>query len=185
VRRVLRLDGLARTFDPKTGKVQRLEKLWGFNCQKFPLEYTRSARLVQSPLIVIMRVKSPAGEHAEKLTAVIKHGAPRIEKKLRDSKHVHFASFIFLENDTKLALYTVYDRDFDSYIEHFALEIGPLFDRIFEHIEDPPPTPVDQFPKEFIDTIRRFNARPAADYFFSAYPRTRVDDITNHFEEKP
>jgi cytochrome P450 len=172
VRRVLRLDGLARTFDAKTGKVQRLEKLWGFNCQKFPLEYTRSARLAQSPLIVIMRVKSPVAEHAERLKAVIKHGAPRIEKKLRDSKHVHFASFIFLENDTKLALYTVYDRDFDSYLEHFALEIGPL-------------TPVDKFPKEFVDTIRRYNARPAVDYFFSAYPRTRVDDITNHFKEKP
>lgn len=185
VRQILRLPGLARTFDPETGKVQRLEKLWGFNCQQFPLEYDRSARLAQSPLIVIMRVKSPVGEHAEKLKAVIKHGAPRIEKKLSDSKHVHFASFIFLENDTKLALYTVYDRDFDAYIAHFALEIGPLFDRIFEHIEDPPPTPVDKFPKEFVDTIRSHNARPAAGYFFSAYPNARVDDITNHFKEKP
>ena len=185
VRNVLRLPDLAQTYDAQTGAVQRLEKRWGFNCQSFPLEYNRSARLVQSPLIVIMQVKRPVAEHAEKLKAVIRYGAARIEKDLRDSKHVHFASFIFLENDSKLALYTVYDRDFDAYIAHFAREIGPLFDRLFEHIEDAPPTPVNKFPKEFVDTIRRYNNRPAGGSFFSAYPRARVDHITTAFPEKP
>ena len=115
-------------------------------------------------------------EHAEKLKQVIKYGAPRIELKLRESEHVHFAQFLFIENDTKLALFTVYDRDFDSYIEHFALKVGPLFDRIFEHIEDAPPMPVNEFPKEFVDTIRRYNAPSGGDYFFSAYRNERFDD---------
>jgi cytochrome P450 len=184
VRQILLLPGFNQTYDPRTGDVQRLEKLWGYNCTRYPLEYARNHALIQSPLIVMMRVKSPTTEHAEKLKKVIQYGAPRIEKKLRDSGHVHFASFVFIENDSKLALYTVYDGDFDAYIEHFALEIGPLFDRLFEHIEDAPPTPVSEFPKEFVDTIRRFNVRPAGNYFFSAYPRVTCAMVTNQFRRK-
>ena len=183
VRQVLLLPGLAQRFDPRTGGLLRLEKRWGFNCRKYPLEFDRFEILKQSPLNVIMKVKMPVSEHAEELKKIIKHGAPRIEKKLCDAGHVHFAWFEFLENDTKLALHTVYDRDFDAYIEHFALQIGPLFDLLFEHIQDAPPQPVSKFPKEFIDTIRRYNARPAGDYFFSAYRKVDVSMITHQFRE--
>jgi hypothetical protein len=184
VRQVLLLEQLTQSLDPRTGEPLRLEKLWGIMCQKFPLEYKREFLLTQSPLNVIMKVRIPVSEHAEALKKVIQYGAPRIEKKLRDAGHVHFAQFLFLENDTKLALFTWYDRDFDSYIEHFATEVGPLFDRIFEHIQDPPPLPVNEFPKEFADTIRRYNARPAGEYIFSAYPNTGVASITQHFARK-
>jgi hypothetical protein len=101
---------------------------------------------------------------------------------LKDARHVHFAFFQFLENDTKLALFTVFDRDFDSYIAHFALEIGPLFDKIFEHIVDAPPLPVDEFPREFVDTIRRYNQPPAGGYFFSAYPNADAAQLSAEHE---
>lgn len=181
VRNVLALPGLEQRLDPRTGEPFRLEKNWGFYCTRYPMEYERYELLKQSPLIVIMQVKKPVAVHAEALKRVIRYGAPRIEKKLRDSGHVHFASFVFMEGDSKLALYTVYDRDFDAYIEYFALKIGPLFDKIFEHIEDAPPLPVDKFPKEFVDTIRRYNNRPAGDYFFSAYPAADVSMITRQW----
>jgi cytochrome P450 len=181
VRQVLLLPGLAQSLDPVTGQPLGLTKLWGFNCQRYPLEFNRFEILKQSPLIVIMNVRTPVAEHAEALKKVITYGAPRIEKKLRDAGHVHFAQFLFIENDSKLVLFTIYDRDFDSYIEHFALEIGPLFDRLFEHIENPPPQPVARFPKEFVDAIRRHNASPAGDYFFSAYPSAEVSMIHRHF----
>jgi hypothetical protein len=184
VRQVLLLPGLAQSLDPETGEPIGLEKLWGIMCQRYPMEYKRTDLLTQSPLIVIMKVKTPVSEHAEALKKVVKYGAPRIEKKLREAKHVHFAQFLFIENDTKLVLFTIYDRDFDSYIEHFALEIGPLFDRIFQHIQDAPPMPVDKYPKEFVDTIWHHNARPAADYFFSAYPLVDVSMITQEFTRK-
>lgn len=182
VRQIAALPGLDETLDPRTGKNLRLEKDWGFNCRRYPLQYARSDFLVQSPLIVNMRVKQPVAYHAEALKRVVKYGAPRIEKKLKDSGHVHFASFVFIENDTRLVLYTVYDGDFDAYIEHFALDIGPLFDRIFEHIQDAPPMPVNEFPKEFVDTIRRYNMAPAAGYFFSAYRKITVDNILRTFK---
>jgi cytochrome P450 len=183
VRQVLILPGLAQRLDPVTGKPLGLEKCWGFNCRSYPLEYNRFEMLKQSPLNVIMKVRTPISVHAEELKKIIKYGAPRIEDKLREARHVHFAWFEFIENDTKLVLHTVYDRDFDAYIEHFALQIGPLFDLLFAHIQDAPPRPVDKFPKEFIDTIRRYNARPAGDYFFSAYRKADVAMITQDFRD--
>ncbi|MDB5851435.1 MAG: Cytochrome [Rhodoferax sp.] len=183
VRQIMVLPGLAEACDLRTGRASGLRKLWGYGCESYPMEFRREDLLVQSPLSVIMKIKSPTAEHAEKLKLVIRWGAPSIEKKLKDARHVHFASFQFLENDTKLALFTVFDRDFDSYIAHFALEIGPLFDKIFEHIVDAPPLPVDEFPREFVDTIRRYNVPPAAGYFFSAYPNADAAQLGAEHEK--
>ena len=181
VRQTLLLPGVAEVISPRTGRPEPLEKLWGYNALSYPLEYQRFQRLKQTPLFVVMRVKTPTAEHAEKLKLVIRYAAPRIEKMLMNSGHVHFASFMFLENDSKLALMTVYDRDFDAYVGYFASRAGALFDRIFEHIEDAPPMPVHEFPKEFVDTIRRFNQRPVGDYFFSAYPTAEASAIQHQF----
>lgn len=184
VRQVMVLPGLTQSLDIRTGYPVGLRKLWGYGCDSYPMEFRREGILKQSPLSVVMRIKTPTPLHAESLKIVIKSGAPSIEKRLNDARHVHFAWFHFLENDTQLALFTVYDRDFDSYIEHFALEIGPLFDRIFEHIEDAPPLPVNEFPKEFVDTIRRFNRVPAAGYFYSAYPNAEAATLSDAYKRK-
>ena len=50
VMEVLMLDGLAETFDPRTGKLLRLEKFWGVHCKKYPLEFNRTDVLTQFPL---------------------------------------------------------------------------------------------------------------------------------------
>jgi cytochrome P450 len=183
VRQILRLPGLCQSLDPRTGKPSGLRKLWGVKCEEYPLEFNREEILRQSPLTVIMKVKEPVSVHAEALKTIIKFGAPIVEKKLNDAKLVHFASFLFIENDTKMMLQTIYDRDFDAYIEYFALQIGPLFDLVFAHIEDAPPSPVSEFPKEFVDTIRRYNVQPVAGYFYSAYPLAEVSMIRNQFGE--
>jgi hypothetical protein len=36
---------------------------------------------------------------------------------------------------------------------------------------------VSQFPKEFVQTIRRYNVTPVGGYFFSAYERENVAQI--------
>ncbi|SHM62666.1 hypothetical protein [Rhizobacter sp. OV335] len=174
VRRVLLLRGLAEAIDPEDGTVAGLERRWGFTCKRYPL----SCRLDrQHALNVSMRVKSPIAVHAEMLRLVIRAGAPRIEWALRESRHIHFAWFEFIENDNRLVLHTVYDGLFESYIEHFALAVGELFDKIFEHIEDPPPMPVNKYPGAFIDLIRRNDRPVAAGYFFSAYPAAETAQI--------
>jgi cytochrome P450 len=138
----------------------------------------------QHPLLVSMPVKPPTAVHAEQLKRVIQVGAPRIEKMLRESKHVHFACFVLLENDSQLMLLTVFDRGFDPYVEHFALQVGSLFDRLFEHMVHAPPMPVDEFPQDFVNLIRRFNQTPEANFFFSAQPNAEAAQIQRAFTRK-
>ena len=138
----------------------------------------------QHPLLVSMPVKPPTAVHAEQLKRVIQYGAPRIEKMLRESKHVHFACFVLLENDSQLMLLTVFDRGFDPYVEHFALQVGSLFDRLFEHMLHAPPMPVDEFPQDFVNLIRRFNQPPEADFFFCAQPNAEAALVQRAFTRK-
>ena len=138
----------------------------------------------QHPLLVSMPVKPPTAVHAELLKRVIRVGAPRIEKMLRESKHVHFACFMLLENDSQLMLLTVFDRGFDPYVEHFALQVGSLFDRLFEHMAHAPPMPVDEFPQDFVKLIRRFNQAPEANLFFIAQPNAEAAQIQRAFTRK-
>ena len=138
----------------------------------------------QHPLLVSMPVKPPTAVHAEQLKRVIQYGAPRIEKMLRESKHVHFACFVLLESDSQLMMLTAFDRGFDPYVEHFALQVGSLFDRLFEHMVHAPPMPVDEFPQDFVNLIRRFNQPPEADFFFSAQPKAEAAQIQRAFTRK-
>lgn len=174
---LLSLDGLVQQLDPLSGRPKGLSRQWGFKCESYPLRYERSRSFRQQPLNVVMAVKQPQQANAEALRKVIRYGAPRIEAVLKASRHVHFAWFTLIENDSKLALHTCFDGDFEAYIEHFALRVGPLFDRIFQYIEGAPPTPVDRYPKEFVEVIRRYNVAPVEGYFFSAYPAKTVSSL--------
>lgn len=177
LQRALNLPGLAQRLDGLTGEVLKPERLWGFGCLRYPLRHDREKLRVQQPLIVLMRVKSPLADNAERLRRIIRSGAPRIEHALQTSRHVHMAWFEFMDNDSVLALRTVYDGDFDAYIEHFALKVGDLFDQLFECIEGAPPLPVAEYPNEFVETIRRSKREPLAGYFFSAYPARETAQI--------
>ncbi len=177
VRHTLRLKGLKRALDPLTGEALRLEKLWGFSCTRYPLRFERERQRAQQNLIVSMRVKAPISENAMRLRRLIAGGAPRIEHVLRGFGGVHFAWFEFTDDDTRLVLRTLYDGQFDAYVEYFALNAGDLFDHLFEYIEDAPPRPVAEHPQAFVETLRRNNRSPLAGYLFSAYPAATTAQI--------
>jgi cytochrome P450 len=185
VRHILRLPGLAEQLDPEDASVIRLEKRWGFGCVRYPLIYRSDRRRKQQSLNVSMRIKAPVGQNASALRALIRIGAPRIERALREARHVHFAWFEFIDNDRRLVLHTVYDGDFGAYIQHFALVVGDMFDLLFQHIEDAPQMPVAKFPGEFVDLIRRYNMAPAMGYFFSAYPKSDTAQIMRDERSRP
>lgn len=185
VRHVLSLPGLEEELDPLDGKVIGLEKSWAYKCERYPLRYRSDKVRRQQTLNVSMRIKSPFRDNADQLRMIIRAGAPRIDRLLREARHVHFAWFEFIENDKRLVLHTVYDGDFNAYIQHFALAAGDLFDQLFEHIEDAPPKPVAQFPNEFIDLIRRYNQAPALGYTFSAYPEFETAQVTRAARREP
>jgi hypothetical protein len=185
VRHVIRLPGLDQRLDPQDASVIGLKKRWGFACESYPLTYQRERRVGQSSLNVAMRLKSPVKDNADRVREVIRSGAPRIEQALREARHVHFAWFELIENNTVLVLHTVYDGPLWAYVQHFALRVGELFDALFECIENPPPMPVDKFPNEFVAHIQRYDRAPAMGYFFSAYPRSDVARILRSQLEQP
>ena len=183
VRQLMLLPGLTQSLDDSTGEPWGLVKRAGFICERYPMEYEREKLLRQSPLQTVLQVKSPVTEHAGALRQVLQFGAPFIEKVLREARHVHFASFMFLDNDSKLVLFTVYDGDFDGYIGHFAREFGPLFDRFFSHIENGPPAPIAEHAFEFVQFLKRFQQPAVGGLFFSAYPEVQADQIQSHFNK--
>jgi hypothetical protein len=179
VRSVLLLPGLAQRLDAVTGQPIGLKKTWGFRVNGYQLLYRRDLRRKQQTLNVVMRIKDPTTENVGKIQAVLAFGAYQIERSLRSSNHVHFAWFELAESNTKLVLHTVYDGDFEAYIEYFALKVTDLFDSLFQFIDDAPPLPVGEHPLEFIETIRKFNNQPLAGYLFSAFPEAEVTDIAS------
>ena len=171
LREVLKLPGLHASPDDK-GK---LVKQWGAITQSFGASFNRT--IAHSPLNVVMKVKEPVAEHSRALRFLIRFAAPKIEHALHTVGTVHFARFLFLENDTKLALLTTYDGDFDVYINDFIEVVGDLFDQLLAHLQDAPPTPVRQHRREFIEAIREHDLEPAEGFFYSAYPNLTVKNI--------
>jgi hypothetical protein len=177
VREVLRLPGLAQLID-SDGTAEKLEKRWGVMCERYRLQFQRDRLLNQQPLFVVLPIKEPVAKNADRLEKLTAGGAHIIEDALRESRHVHFAWFSLVENRTRLAMSTVFDGDFDAYVEHFAVKVD-LFDEQFEFLDVEQPLPIRDHPKEFVENIRKYNRAPLGDYFYSAYPTVSVADIDN------
>lgn len=142
---------------------------------------------VQSPLTLVMAIKSP--QDAAALAALLHKiqsappGQNPIWTALNKLKTVHFARFVFLENNAKLAVITTYDGSFDDYINEFIDEIGDVFNALLAHMTDAPPLPVQQHRQAFLDYVRKNDLR-AIEPFYSAYPQATVLDIHAALEEQ-
>jgi hypothetical protein len=88
---------------------------------------------------------------------------------------VHFARFVFLD-ETKLAVITTYDGNFEDYLNDFVNEIGKVFDALLAHMADAPPLPVEQNRQAFIEYVRSRNL-PCLGTLYSAYPTLGVRTI--------
>ncbi len=135
---------------------------------------------VQNPLTLVMTIGSP--EDFEALNARIHEiqSAPPeqnpIWMALDKLKIVHFARFVFLENNTKLAIITTYDGSFDDYLNEFIDEIGDVFNVLLQHMKDAPPLPIQQNRSAFRDYVKA-NDLGGIEPFYSAYPQATVLDI--------
>jgi hypothetical protein len=137
------------------------------------------AKAVQSPLTLVMTIKSDADFQA--LSALIQQiqSAPPeknpIWAALNKLGNVHFARFVFIDR-AKLAVITTYDGTFENYINEFIDAIGDVFNALLAHMKGAPPLPIQQHRKEFLDYIRQNDLR-AIEPFYSAYPKATVLDI--------
>jgi hypothetical protein len=103
---------------------------------------------------------------------------------LTSLRNVHFAHFAFIQNDTRLAVLTIYDGDFDAYITSFVHHVGDVFNEILKHIEGGTAIiPVQAKRDAFLEFIRRYDV-PSLGGLFSAYPNQRVFDILDAMESR-
>lgn len=137
------------------------------------------AQPVQNPLTLVMKAKSQEDYNALRQTVEHIQSLPPeqnpIVVALDKIATVHFATFVFLDND-RLAVITTYDGDFDDYIHEFTNEIGDVFNTLLAHVADAPPLPVQTYRQEFLEFIRAQDLRCVAP-LYSAYPDRTVLDI--------
>jgi len=135
---------------------------------------------VQQPLTLVMTIKSDNDYQAlSALLTKIQSAPPEqnpIWKALTILNNVHFARFVFLEQNTKLAVITTYDGTFEDYINEFIDAIGDVFNALLAHMKDGPQLPVQQNRDQFLNYVRSNDLR-AIEPFYSAYPKATVLDI--------
>ena len=137
------------------------------------------AQPVQNPLTLVMKAKSP--EHYDKLRQTVENiQSLRPEQNpivtaLNKIATVHFARFVFLDND-QLAVITTYDYEFEDYINDFIDEIGEVFDALLVDVKDGSPVPVKTYRREFLEFVRAHDLGCVGP-FYSAYPDRTVRDI--------
>ena len=135
---------------------------------------------IQNPLTLVMSIKSP-DDYAQLngLLAKIQRAPPGenpVWVALTKLKTVHFARFVFLSNNTQLAVITTYDGSFEKYINDFIDEIGDVFNALLAHMSDAPPLPVQKNRDQFLAYVRKNDLR-AIEPFYSAYPQASVVTI--------
>ena len=126
----------------------------------------------QSHLVVDFPIKGAAIAKAlpEELPALM----PDLARAQDDLGTVHFSRFM-VEGDEKLIFLSDIDGETDQHIERLVENAGPVFDAIFEHVADPPPTPVADNPESVVKWLKRHVREPLDTYF--AYGDASVQDI--------
>ncbi len=126
----------------------------------------------QSHLVIDFPINGPANAKAlaEELPPVM----PDLARAQDDLGTVHFSRFM-VEGDEKLLFLSDIDGEIDEHIERLVESSGSVFDAIFEHIDDPPATPVAANQQKVAKWLRR-NVREPLDTYF-AYGDASVQDI--------
>jgi hypothetical protein len=131
---------------------------------------------IQTALTAVMEIKAPQAFHAQALKLILSQAYQQVVDVLDRVGTVHFARFVFLENDTKLALMTSYDGAFDTYMKNYIEVAGDLFNLMLAHVEDAPPLPVRRYRDEFIAYVEKIDL-VSDSQFYSAYGHLTVQDI--------
>ena len=136
------------------------------------------ALAVQTPLNLVMPIKEgEAARLGQVLSAIDNAPEDPLHAALTALGNVHFAQFVFLEKNTRLGVFTIYDGDFDDYILSFVEHIGNIFNKILQHIGDGASEliPVQEHREAFLKFIQAHDMPSLGQ--FKAYPNRRAFDI--------
>jgi hypothetical protein len=87
---------------------------------------------------------------------------------------IHYSRFTILSKKTLLFLGD-FDGEFSQLIAELAKRAGPVFDAIFRHADNPPPTPVADHAGDFVDWSADHLVHPLN--LYTAYPDVTAKDI--------
>ena len=87
---------------------------------------------------------------------------------------LHFSHLVPFENN-HIGFFTIFDGDFEKYIQDFADKTSFTFDTLFPHVVGASPTPVAKNAQAFYQWALENNYPPIG--FYSAYPGLSVQDI--------
>jgi hypothetical protein len=126
----------------------------------------------QSHLTLSFPLKTPAD--AKVLPQVLPPMMPELFKAEDAIGTVHYPRFTVLSDKTFLFL-ADFDGEFGQLMLDLASHAGPVFDTIFTHVDDPPPTPVANNAEAFAEWAADHLLHPLNVY--SAYPGVTVKEI--------
>lgn len=133
-------------------------------------------RQVQGALNLHLPLKTPM--QMPTLLKLIQMRQKEINTALSELNYVHFARFLPARDGSALWVITVYDGDLEPYILDFVVKLGDVFTAALYFVKDAPRLPVQKYPRDFIDFVKKNNS-PIGDW--SAYSQQTVIDIRRKF----
>ena len=126
----------------------------------------------QSHFTLSFPLKSPADAKlvAERLPSMM----PELFQALDAIGRVHYSRFTVLSEKTLLLLGD-FDGEFGGLMADLAGRAGPVFDAIFQHVDNPPPTPVADHVEAFVEWTASHLVR--ALNLYTAYPDVTAKEI--------
>ena len=122
----------------------------------------KESAVSQSHLVIDFPIKGPA--NAKALPEELPPLMPDLATAQDDLGTVHFSRFM-VEGDEKLLFLTDIDGETDLHIERLVESVGPVFDAIFTHVDNPPTTPVADNPEAATKWLKRHVREPLDTYF--------------------
>jgi hypothetical protein len=116
---------------------------------------------IQSHLSITFPLKSPSD--AKALPDELSPLMPALFKAEDSLGTVHYSRFVVLPDNT-LCFIADIDGEADELIGGLAKSAGPVFDAIFQHVENPPVTPVASNPEAFLKWVKDHKVQPLTTY---------------------
>jgi hypothetical protein len=126
----------------------------------------------QSHFTLRFPLKSPAA--AKALAALLPPMMPALFKAADAIGRVHYSRFAILSEKTLLLL-ADFDGEFGQLMAELAAHAGPVFDAVFPHVDNPPPTPIVNNAVAFVEWAAAHLVHPVNVY--TAYPDVTVKEI--------
>src|SRR5271163_540591 len=136
------------------------------------MRWRRSLLIDQSHFTLAFPLKTPAD--AKALAEQLPPLMPGLFQAEDTIGTIHYSRFTVLSDKTLLFLGD-FDGDFGQTIADLAKHAGPVFDTIFQHVDNPPPTPVADHVAAFVDWSAEHLL--TAVNLYTAYPDVTAKEI--------